>query len=615
MKVNLAIPRASLFLSVLVFGVNAQILPNKYVGILYENWFNRYTIDTGTRYIHPNYPPLLGFMWWGEPQIGVYRSDNWYVINVHADQLVTAGVDFVLLDVSNQNIKHADLWAGVTSLLDAYTSRLAQSKRTPKVAFLTSSADCTAQTPCVQTVNIGRAYKNDAEALYFEVLSNARYRSDLFMKYGNKPLIMTFGAGLGCGAPIANGTASTYFECKTADGNRASNTIWSFMDHYPQPPYMNNEWPEEISVSAAQQAPYMNVPAARGRKWNVQTNRNDGYEGQNFDDQWKRARTINPTFVILKSWNEWVAHRINDAAAPCDDNCYVDEFSPEFSNDIEPMSGGAQDLYLKMLTAHVQKFKRNSPDLFFYDSAAGRWHFKEGRGGNRFAASNYTHQFNWPLGNNYQPIVGDFNDDGKTDIGVRDVNTGTWFFAFSNGDGTYANSRNFSWASGAHYQPLVGDFDNNGSTDIGLRDTTTGTWFFAFNIGNGAYANTVNFQWAGGRKFQPLVSDFDGNGSTDIGLRDTTTGTWFFAFYTRPGVYANSRNFSWASGAHYQPLVGDFDCDGKTDIGLRDNTTGMIFLANFDGQSYYNHFGSNYKWRAGARYVIVSQPCLCKDPY
>ncbi len=200
-----------------------------------------------------------------------------------------------------------------------------------------------------------------------------------------------------------------------------------------------------------------------------------------------------------------------------------------------------------------------------------------------------TGSHSWLDGDKYQPISGDFNNDGMADIGLRDTNTGTWHFAHGDGAGVYGDETTFQWAIGTSFSPIVGDFDHDGRTDIGLWNRASGRWHFAFSNGDGHYANTRNFDWLSGSHFQPIVGDFDSDGLTDIGLRDTGTGIWRFAIFNGVDHYHNSRNFSWHSGTDYRPLVGDHDCDGDMDIGLHDRTTGVMHLAYFNGDENYDN--------------------------
>ena len=559
------------------------ISPNKFVGILYETWFNHVNQNT-LRPVYPDPVSLPDFRYWGEPALGRYSSDDTFIINTHADLLAGAGVDFILIDFSNSNIYIKTMLDPTLRLLDVYSDRLRKRIPTPRVVFLMSTTNC----------QIAVLYN----------LIYTRYDKSLFFHYGEKPLLLADNSSI----PFAD-----RFMCIETTGLRGSDQKWSFLERTPQPVFKRDGWAEEMAVSAAQQETYMSALTAHGRFYDFKMAKNNGYEGQNFIDQWVQANSNNPTFVIVKSWNEWVAQRLSkdfDPNCPGDD-CYTDEYNREFSNDIEPMKGGHGDRYFRIMEEEIHKYKRNSPNFIFRDNVTGIWYFKYGRKGERFASSNYTNTFTWAAGSHYQPIVGDFNNDGWTDIGLRDTTTGQWHFAFFAGDRSYQHTTSFTWAVGSHYQPIVDDFDNDGRTDIGLRDTTTGIWHFAlFSVESKSYHHTKSFQWAVGPHYQPLVGDFDNDGKTDIGLRDTTTGIWHFALFDGNTNYRHTRDFPWSVGARYQAFVGDFDCDEKLDIGLRDTITGNIHLANFDGNEHYHSYAV-YPWKADGNTTILIDQLQC----
>lgn len=568
----------SLFLSSVIafvpYSVSATAPANKFVGILYETWFNP-IVSGGIPATYPSIPSSGAWMYWGQPALGYYRSDDTSVINTHATQIAGAGIDFILIDYSNDNIDNAGLNGPLSTLLQVYQQRLQAGTPTPKIAFLTSSSN------------------GEVAKLWQQVYSS--YSAAIFFNYADKPLLLS---------DNCNVAGASNFLCKETHGLQDRTDTWSFLEHTPQPVMLNAGWPEQIAVSPAQQTDYMSDTAtAHGRSWLASSNSNTGPDGQNYLDQWARADQTSPTFVLINSWNQWAA--INFSGN------FTDEYNEQFSSDIEPQLGGHGDSYLTSTSQQVAKFKANGANLYLRDANTGVWTIKFGRKGQSFSATNFSNTFTWAAGSNYQPIVGDFNNDGDTDIGLRDTTTGTWHFAFSNHAGYYNNTLDFQWATGAQYQAIVGDFNDDGLTDIALRDTTTGTWYFAFSNGQGYFNNTRSFTWLAGAQYQPVVGDFNGDGRTDIALRDTTSGKWYFAYFDGNSSYGNVTTFSWAAGGNYEPFVGDFDCDGRLDIGLRDTSTGNIYLANALGSTQFANYTS-VPWVAGSNISISGDPLQCR---
>ncbi|MEA2576182.1 MAG: hypothetical protein QOH93_3480, partial [Chloroflexia bacterium] len=375
-----------------------------------------------------------------------------------------------------------------------------------------------------------------------------------------------------------------------------------------------------------------------------------------FIDQWSRAKDVNSSFVIIDGWNMWAADRVkgcqSNPALYGYDNCvpvaarsdslYNDQYSPDFSNDLEPMWPTADapsgisfgSFYYNQLETQVGLYKRNSPSLYFLDNTNGNWYFKEGRKGPEFASNNFTHYVsNWGMGSQYQSVVGDFNGDKKTDIAVRDTTSGGWTFRRNDGNNTYTQIAGFSWAAGTNFTAVAGDWNGDGITDIGLRDanvgnTTTGNAYWHFvrvttptgPSGTLSFAYTNAIEWTAGSNYQAVTGNFDNDQFTDIGLRDASNGTWHFMHSndtTGALTYARSWAAGWLPGAQFQPITGNFDCDGYEDIGVRDTTNGNIYLANYNGSSYgYTGAdqigtGNMYRWQAGASIRIMSDPLAC----
>ena len=126
--------------------------------------------------------------------------------------------------------------------------------------------------------------------------------------------------------------------------------------------------PEQVNVSVAQnlrvgdgQVTNMSAGNARGRSFHDGAmDRSPGAvdRGLNFQEQWGRALTLDPPFVMVTGWNEWIAGRSGRPGGPVE---FVDQFDEEYSRDIEPMKGGHGDNYYYQLVANVRRYKGVEP--------------------------------------------------------------------------------------------------------------------------------------------------------------------------------------------------------------------------------------------------------------
>ncbi|HEY7330543.1 MAG TPA: thiol-activated cytolysin family protein [Gemmataceae bacterium] len=211
------------------------------------------------------------------------------------------------------------------------------------------------------------------------------------------------------------------------------------------------------------------------------------------------------------------------------------------------------------------------------------------------------------------PLVGDFNGDGKCDIALR--NRKTWMFYFRRGDGKgkfdkhdwasyrwepdrQANPFNFTF-----FQAIAGDFDGDGKCDIALRNANTGLFYFRRGDGKGGFDKEdwkeawAPYQWQANlfifTFFQAIAGDFDGDGKCDIALRNVNTGVFYFRRGDGKGKFNTPDwpTFQWQAdgpGNAYQAIAGDFDGDGKCDIALRNANTGEFFFRRGDGTGKFS---------------------------
>jgi hypothetical protein len=124
----------------------------------------------------------------------------------------------------------------------------------------------------------------------------------------------------------------------------------------------------------------------------------------------------------------------------------------------------------------------------------------------------------WSLGRAGEiPILGDWNGDGKTKLGL--YVDGTIQLDY-NGNGIWEpGTDKLVYYGGPGYTPYVGDWDGNGTDNVGAYQN--GTWILDWN-GNFAWDGTVTdrlIYWSLGRAGEiPILGDWNGNGQTKLGL-------------------------------------------------------------------------------------------------
>ena len=158
------------------------------------------------------------------------------------------------------------------------------------------------------------------------------------------------------------------------------------------------------------------------------------------------------------------------------------------------------------------------------------------------------------------PVVGDWNGDGSDQVGVYD-NQGTW--ALWNGAG--ADIVGFGWPG---TEPVVGDWDGDGLIEVGIYNRGGNNFLIQTDSG----FDIIGLGWD---YVTPVVGDWNGDGSDEAGVYDNM-GTW--ALWDTVSHTAVIVGFGWPGT---EPVVGDWNRDGSTEVGIY-NTGGNNFFIQTD---------------------------------
>jgi len=303
---------------------------------------------------------------WGEPLFGYYKLTDPWVIRRHMQLLSDAGMDTLVLDVTNGEIYE--------NVLNQFLPVLLQMRkgggRTPQLCFMLNT-------------DMGNMAKRLLEKYYHSAEFN-----DLWFQWDGKPLML-------CNPDAAPAEVKESFTLRTA--------FWPGRPPYPNTPFAwhwlgvhpqaygftsDPKVPEQINVSPAQNMHWqtgavelMHTGKARGRGFH-QGGQDPSLaaiqRGLNFQEQWDHALKVDPKFVMITSWNEWIAGTTHSMQSPW---VQCDCFNEEFSRDIEPMKGGFGDNFYYQAIANIRRYKgvpeiplATPPKTIDIDGPFDAWH-------------------------------------------------------------------------------------------------------------------------------------------------------------------------------------------------------------------------------------------------
>jgi hypothetical protein len=296
----------------------------------------------------PQYGPEHAFHYWSEPYFGYYLPDDEWIIRKHAQMLSDAGIDVIILDVTNAAIYLPQ----VTKIAETYRAMRKEGKTTPSFAFIVNSNP-------VKTV----------QRLYNNIYARNLFK-DLWFIWKGKPLLLAPPKDLSDTLTSFFNIRQSWAWTKDAKWFGDGKDKWPWIDHSPQNYgwHESKEKPEEISVAIAEH-PTSNVGRSFHDSKQPAPDSLQSKEGLYFSEQWKRVLQVDPEFVFVTGWNEWVAMRFSNGGSgkflgnkiEKGETYFVDLYNEEYSRDAEPENGKLGDAYYYQLVNNIRLYKGARP--------------------------------------------------------------------------------------------------------------------------------------------------------------------------------------------------------------------------------------------------------------
>jgi len=364
---------------------------------------------------------------WGEPEMGYFLSQDKYVIRKDMSMLADAGVDVLVMDVTNA-VRYWDEWEVTFSTMEKMR---AEGNKVPQFIFWAFNG------PVITVV----------QDLYDRIYKEGKYK-DLWFYWDGKPLLLyngnpsvdANGGGVKNPNPHYDAAAKTdknnphygnpdyaeefykdytrevknFFTLRTMwwgyyewAGKRFVGTEdnWSF-GYSMADPKVKSLSPEELlsthkgmreeaAVTPAQHPvtmtkenmgvgkswsrqygePKLNekdLPASAYVPWLGKTVKAPEGYGIYFQERWDEALKANPQFLYINDWNEWTAGKYQPKGGGTTpwlerDNpfYFVDQYNSEFNRTVSPMKGAYTDNYYMQMAQNIRRYKgiRPIPEL------------------------------------------------------------------------------------------------------------------------------------------------------------------------------------------------------------------------------------------------------------
>jgi hypothetical protein len=546
--------------------------------------------------------------WWAEPSEGYYclttpnAQGQHHILTKHAEMLRDAGIDFIFYDASNYPVAEhqvATFQEPFRKLLEVWQGVAGAPKVVPFAPVARTS----------ESWFPGTSYPGDSNSMQW-MITEISARGMHFV-YQGKPLVIVVdnpghphqtASQTRIDQELAAYTVRKMWDYRSIYTIPGSENDWWYLppcrdqnnQMYPVPAetmdafltsratipcrqpvttYPGTSTVEAVTVMSSYNFYRMSLPSEAVPK----------FYGRTFAKQFETLFNNNTAAIsLIFQWNEWTGLRLPDGN-------FVDLYNHEYSRDMEPSKDEREDFYYQLLKKCIQRFKSGQScevgDVFTWS---------EGFAGNTVE----------------NPMVGDFNGDGKTDIvtftRTNPLAYGDVYVAMSNGSSFGAPSQWSDWFGvGGGEKQVIGDFNGDGKDDMAtwLADSSRQV-YVGTSYGNGITVSlwTPSGGVASSAAAKLFAGDFNGDSKDDLIYFEN--GTVWVAISNGSSFEPAQQKHGWfAVGAAETPYVGDLNGDGKTDIITltRNNPAaeGDVYVAFSNGSAFVDQNGvqnSSTKW-------------------
>lgn len=287
---------------------------------------------------------------WGEPLWGYYNSDDEWVIRRQMKMLTTAGIDFIVFDLTNR-VTYRNVYEKVLRIIEEFQQH---GWNAPKAVFYTHSKS-------METTRV----------LYDDLYKHGLY-SNAWYKVNGKPMIIAYTDTADDRAEAISRSDHGYtpvpYSKEISDFFYFKKPQWPFDPTYENGfPWVEWHFPQPLhgGVMSVTVASHPKVPMSRsitsgwvnwGRGWDPDTKKNIAEnvdKGTFFQRQWDHAIQVDPDTVFIGGWNEWIAYKQPYG----DEYMLCDAADKEYSRDIEPMKGGYEDAFYVQMIKNIRRYK------------------------------------------------------------------------------------------------------------------------------------------------------------------------------------------------------------------------------------------------------------------